>query len=96
MSLTCFACSRCFGCGDDIYEITTQPKFQDNVQNSVMEYRFLVGKHMDNFNLASIFKGHKITFYDGSKPFNAASETARVAVYKIDLRGSFIYGVYHI
>ena len=36
----------CCSCkSGDAYEISTNPKWAENIERSVLEYRFMIGKH---------------------------------------------------
>ena len=80
-------------CKDDLYEITKQSKFQDAVEKSIMEYRFMIGKHINNFNMKTLFQTKRVKYYDGRKEDYSASYWREFDIL-IDLRGEFIYGVY--
>ncbi len=80
---------RC--CQDDLYTITDQPKFQEYIEKSVMEYRFLIGKNINNFKLVDVFKRKSVRYYNGGKHKADKDQDAELLV---DLRGEFIYGVY--
>ena len=74
-----------------MYEITTQAKFQPYLEVTALEYRFLIGKHINNFNLSTIFKGKRVHFYNGERQ----QPTKEFGIeYYIDLRQDFIYAVY--
>jgi len=79
---------------NDAYEITTDPKFADNLEKTVLQYRFMVGKHNNNFTFSKIFKDTSYVTYDGSR-VDDDKVYHDTAVYKIDIRHGFIYGVYN-
>ncbi len=83
------SCWKC--CQDDLYTITDQPKFQEFVEKSVLDYRFLIGKNINNFKLAEVFKRKSVRYYNGGKHDPVEDRNADLIV---DLRGDFIYGVY--
>lgn len=83
----------CCSCqGGDAYEISTNPKWADNIENSVLEYRFMIGKHHNNYDFRRMFKDITIAVYDGSK--YESSVCGKEAKYCLDIRHDFIYGVY--
>jgi hypothetical protein len=85
----------CYSCNsNDMYEITTDPKFTDNLEKTVLQYRFMVGKHNNNFTFSRIFKDTSYIIYDGSRVDEDKIYNENV-IYKIDIRHGFIYGVYY-
>ena len=78
-------------CQDDLYTITDQPGFQEYIERSVFEYRFLIGKNINNYNLSKVFKTKTVRYYNGVKNDGVIDRDANLLV---DLRGNFIYGVY--
>ena len=78
-------------CQDDLYTITDQPGFQDYIERSVIEYRFLIGKNINNYNLSRVFKNKSVRYYNGLKHDSIIDKDVDLFV---DLRGNFIYGVY--
>ena len=84
----------CWTCGhNDVYSISTQSIFQDAIQQSILEYRYLVGKNMNNYNLATTFRHKRIRYYDGRYQQRESSDWKLYDIV-VDLRGDFIYGVY--
>ena len=78
----------------ELYEVTTQPQFADGVQASVMEYRFLVGKNYNNYNLRDVFKAHRVAMYDGRKQQPSEATSDESVAFVLDIRHDFVYGVY--
>ena len=83
----------CCSCeSGDAYEISTNQKWAENIENSVLEYRFMIGKHHNNYDFRRMFKDITIAIYDGSK--YESSVCGKEAKYLLDIRHEFIYGVY--
>ena len=78
-------------CQDDLYTITDQPEFQEYIEKTIMEYRFLVGKNINYYNLSRVFKNKTSRYYNGAKHDTIIDRDVDLFV---DLRGNFIYGVY--
>jgi len=79
---------------NDVYDITTDLKFTDTLEKTVLQYRFMIGKYTYNFTFSKIFKDTSYIIYDGSileedKVYNEN------VVYKVDVRNGIIYGVYY-
>jgi len=79
---------------DKLYEITTQPQFAEAVQASVLEYRFLIGKNYNNYNLRDVFKAHRVAIYDGRKQQSSEATSDQSVSFVLDIRHDFVYGVY--
>ena len=83
----------CCSCeGGDAYEISKDSRWTENIERSVLEYRFMIGKHHNNYDFRKIFKDIIISVYDGSK--YESSICNKEAKYCLDIRHEFIYGVY--
>jgi hypothetical protein len=42
---------NCCDCqSGDAYEISTEERWAENIENSALEYRFMIGKHMNNYD----------------------------------------------
>jgi hypothetical protein len=84
---------NCCDCqSGDAYEISTEERWAENIENSVLEYRFMIGKHMNNYDFKKLFKDATISVYNGSE--YESSICNKEAKYFLDIRRDFIYGVY--